>query len=44
VLDTKEITIKKVNLNGAALEFVKGPTVGTFGESLTIKLPRGLAK
>jgi hypothetical protein len=44
MLDTKDIDVKKATLDGKTLEFVKGPSVGTFGESLTIKLPSGLPK
>jgi hypothetical protein len=44
VLDTKDIEVKKATLDGKALEFCKGPSVGTFGESLTIKLPSDLPK
>ncbi|XP_059477782.1 leukotriene A-4 hydrolase-like [Neocloeon triangulifer] len=44
VLDIKDIDVTKVTFDGEILEFVKGPTVGTFGESLTITLPVNVPK
>ncbi|CAB3376269.1 Hypothetical predicted protein [Cloeon dipterum] len=44
VLDTKDLDVKKASLNGNAVDFFKGPTVATFGENLTVKLPANTPK
>jgi leukotriene-A4 hydrolase len=39
VLDTKELTIKSVHVDGSVSQFKQDPTVGCFGEALRIPVP-----